>query len=215
MVIAGRWWCSVSLDGSFSERRRHRSAEHGRATGARPRPPPVVDGWPRKDDVHVPDRSLTIEQVLALLAELRSASTRLPRGSPLISCAPSPASTSGRPTMCLPICVRALTSGATASRQSSPRTSRRSARSIPGPGSTGRGYPDQTFQPSLRAFTAQRASLLKLLEPLPHKDWSRAATVTAAGKPPVWSVLDYGRRMAGHERPHIKQIARTVNATHM
>ena len=44
-------------------------------------------------------------------------------------------------------------------------------------------YRDQRFRPSLRAFVAQRAELLAMLEPLPPKAWSRAATVTGAGKP--------------------------------
>ena len=63
-------------------------------------------------------------------------------------------------------------------------------------------YPDLDFGPSLRAFTAQRGGLLKLLEPLQDTDWSRTATITGAGKPLVRTVLDYGRWMAGHERAH-------------
>lgn len=39
------------------------------------------------------------------------------------------------------------------------------------------------FQPALRAFAAQRAKLLAVLEPLPQDSWSRAATVTG-GKAP-------------------------------
>jgi len=73
-------------------------------------------------------------------------------------------------------------------------------------------YPDLDFRPSLRAFITQRAALLKLLEPLQYKEWTRSATVMGAGKPLQLTVLDYARRMALHERPHIKQIARMVEA---
>jgi len=47
-------------------------------------------------------------------------------------------------------------------------------------------YPKQKFQPSLRAFTQQRAELLAVLQPLPPKAWARSATVTgAAGRSSV------------------------------
>jgi hypothetical protein len=69
-------------------------------------------------------------------------------------------------------------------------------------------YREQEFQPSLQAFTAQRADLLAMLEPLTPGDWSRAATVTGAGKPLVRTVHFYAQWLAIHERPHIKQIER-------
>ena len=34
-------------------------------------------------------------------------------------------------------------------------------------------YPNQKFQPSLRAFTKQRAELLAVIEPLPAKQFKR------------------------------------------
>jgi hypothetical protein len=71
-------------------------------------------------------------------------------------------------------------------------------------------YRELEFRPSLRAFTAQRATLLAVLEPLPPDGWSRAATVTGAGKPLERTVLSYARWLAEHERPHVKQIARIV-----
>jgi len=64
--------------------------------------------------------------------------------------------------------------------------------------------------PSLRAFMKQRAELLALLRPLPTKGWSRSATVTGAGTPRDRTVLEYARRLADHERIHVKQIARLV-----
>jgi hypothetical protein len=72
-------------------------------------------------------------------------------------------------------------------------------------------YREQEFWPSLRAFARQRTDLLAVLEPLAPEDWSRAATVTGAGKPLVRTVHSYAERMARHERPHVKQIQRIVN----
>ena len=72
-------------------------------------------------------------------------------------------------------------------------------------------YLGQEFQPSLRAFAAQRIDLLVVLESLAPEGWSRSATVTGAGKPLELTVLSYAQRMAQHERPHVKQIARIVS----
>ena len=60
-------------------------------------------------------------------------------------------------------------------------------------------------------FATQRAELLAVLEPLPPEGWSRAATVTGAGKPLERTVLFYAQWLARHERPHIKQVERIVN----
>ena len=76
-------------------------------------------------------------------------------------------------------------------------------------------YLDLDFQPSLAAFARQRAELVAILQPLPRAAWSRAATVTGAGKPLERTVLSYARRMAGHERPHVKQIERIVTSLRM
>jgi hypothetical protein len=73
-------------------------------------------------------------------------------------------------------------------------------------------YPEQAFQPSLQAYATQRANLSGVLEPLAQEGWSRAANVTGAGKPLVRTVHTYAQWMARHERPHIKQIERSVNA---
>jgi hypothetical protein len=73
-------------------------------------------------------------------------------------------------------------------------------------------YLEQAFGPSLKAFTEQRAELMALLEWLPPADWERLATVTGAGKPFEKTVLAYARRLAGHERPHLKQIHRIASA---
>lgn len=76
-------------------------------------------------------------------------------------------------------------------------------------------YREQEFQPSLHAFTTQRADLLAVLEPLPPEGWSRAATITGAGKVLERTVLFYAQWLAGHERTHFKQIERIVNTMQM
>ncbi|MEJ7654683.1 MAG: DinB family protein, partial [Chloroflexia bacterium] len=75
-------------------------------------------------------------------------------------------------------------------------------------------YLEQEFQPSLHAFATQRADLLAVLEPLPPEGWSRAATVTGAGRVLERTVLSYAEWLARHERPHVKQVERIVNTTH-
>jgi|SRR5215213_2333862 hypothetical protein len=72
-------------------------------------------------------------------------------------------------------------------------------------------YLELEFQTSLRAFATQRAELLAVLESLPPEGWARAATVTGAGKILERSVLFYARWLAGHERPHVKQVEYIVN----
>jgi DinB superfamily len=71
-------------------------------------------------------------------------------------------------------------------------------------------YPDLEFAPSWRAFMKQRAELLAFLRPLPKEAWSRGATVTGGGRPRERTVMDFARRLANHERSHVKHIARIV-----
>jgi len=73
-------------------------------------------------------------------------------------------------------------------------------------------YPELEFQPSLRAFTTQRAELMAVLEPLPSEGWSRAATVTGAGAVLERTVLSYAQWLARHERPHVKQVEHLVGS---
>lgn len=75
-------------------------------------------------------------------------------------------------------------------------------------------YLELDFPSSLCVFAAQRADLLAVLEPLPPEGWSRAATVTGAGTTLERTVRSYAQRLAEHEQPHVKQIARLVNAMH-
>ena len=64
----------------------------------------------------------------------------------------------------------------------------------------------------LTAFTAERASLLEVLQGLPPADWERSALVTGAGRPVERTVLVYAEWIASHERPHVKQVERAVAA---
>jgi len=64
------------------------------------------------------------------------------------------------------------------------------------------------FHASLQAYAAQRADLLSTLEPLSHEVWSREATVLGAGKPLTRTVFTYAESLVVHERPHLKQITR-------
>jgi hypothetical protein len=75
----------------------------------------------------------------------------------------------------------------------------------------GTDYPAQKFHPSFKAYMSQRNELLKILQPLIPKAWSRAATVTGAGKPLERTVFFYAQWLASHERTHVKQIGRIVN----
>ncbi|HEX2184473.1 MAG TPA: DinB family protein [Chloroflexota bacterium] len=158
----------------------------------------------------MPSSSLTIEQVLALLAAT-------PPRLAALSAGLAPAQLQTRPTpeewsatevlahlrACADVwggCIEAmLAQDRPTLRAVDPRTWIRST-----------DYPEQAFQPSLRAFATQRAGLLAILEPLPPAGWSRAATVTGAGKALERTVLSYAQRLARHERPHVKQIERIV-----
>lgn len=73
-------------------------------------------------------------------------------------------------------------------------------------------YRELEFWPSLRAFTAQRAELLRVLKPPAPEAWSRTATVTGAGRPLERTVRTYAMWLANHERSHLRQIERIVKS---
>lgn len=73
-------------------------------------------------------------------------------------------------------------------------------------------YPTQQFEPSLQAFTTQRAELLALLQPLTPAQWARTATVTGAGRPLERTLFFYAHWLASHERTHFKQFNRIIVA---
>lgn len=67
-------------------------------------------------------------------------------------------------------------------------------------------YLELEFTPSLKAFTAQRRELLKLLKGLVMNDWSRSATFTGTTKGREQTVYSYACRIAEHELKHCGQI---------
>lgn len=163
----------------------------------------------------MPSRSLTIEQVLSLLAETPPRLEALTAGlapAQLLT-APNDDEWSANDVLahlraCADVwgvCIEAILAEERPTlRAVNPRT-----------WITQTDYRDLEFRPSLRAFAAQRAELLAVLEPRPPEGWSRAATVMGAGKALERTVLSYARWLAEHERPHVKQIARLVTTMPM
>jgi hypothetical protein len=126
----------------------------------------------------VPRDSLTIEQILIMLAETPSRIAALAADlTPVQLCAkPNPDEWSANDVLahlrsCADMwgnCIEViLAQDKPTIRAINPRTWINST-----------DYPQQEFQPSLRSFAKQRTALLKVLEPLKPKDWSRTATVT-------------------------------------
>jgi DinB superfamily len=163
----------------------------------------------------VPDKSLTSEQVLTLLAEAPPRIATLTAGlTPAqLRATPNPGEWSANEVLahlraCADMwgnCMRLIIAEDRPTlRAVNPRTWIKKT-----------DYLEQEFQPSLHSFAKQRTDLLKVLEPLAPEDWSRMATVTGAGKVLERTVLFYADWLAGHERPHIKQIKRIVDAMHM
>ncbi len=163
----------------------------------------------------MPNRALTIEQVLTILAETPPRIATLTAGlAPAqLHSSPSQGEWSANDVLAhLRACadmwgnciVAIITQDKPALRAVNPRNWIRKT-----------DYLEQEFQPSLHAFTAQRADLLAVLEPMAPEGWSRTATVTGAGKVFERTVLFYARWLAGHERPHLKQIKRIVNTMHI
>ena len=163
----------------------------------------------------MPKRSLTIEQVLTLLAETPPRIAALTAGllPAQLHTPPNHGEWSANDVLahlraCADVwgnCIAVIISEDTPTlRAVNPRTWIKKT-----------DYLEQGFQPSLHAFAAQRTDLLAVLEPLAPEGWSRAATVTGAGKPLVRTVHTYAQRLARHERTHVKQIERIVNTMHM
>jgi hypothetical protein len=163
----------------------------------------------------VPRRSPTIEQILTALAETPPRIAQLTDDvTPAqLHAAPSPDEWSASDVLahlraCADVwgnCIVAIITQDTPTlRAVNPRTWIRKT-----------DYLEQEFQPSLHAFATQRTDLLAVLGPLAHEGWSRAATVTGAGKVLERSVLFYAQWLAGHERPHLKQIERIVKTLRM
>ena len=73
-------------------------------------------------------------------------------------------------------------------------------------------YLELPFASSMGAFTEQRASLLARLNALAPTEWSRTATVQAAGKRTTWTLLAYAERLATHEHHHLAQFRKIATA---
>src|SRR5215213_4285603 len=158
----------------------------------------------------MPDRSLTIEQVLTLLAETPPRISALTAGlAPAqLQTSPNDDEWSANDVLAHLRACADVWGGCIATILAEERPTLRAVN--PRSWITKTDYRDLEFQPSLRAFAAQRAALLAVLEPLPPGAWSRTATVTGAGKALERTVLFYALWLAEHERPHVKQIARLV-----
>ena len=161
----------------------------------------------------VPNKTLTIEQVLSLLAETPLRINALTSGltSARLHTAPARAEWSANEVLAHLRACADVWGGCIATMIAEDRPMLRAVNPRTWIDTT--NYLELEFQDSLRAFAKQRAELLAVLEPLPTKGWSRAATVTGAGAVLERTVLSYGQRLAGHERPHLKQVMRIINTT--
>ncbi len=163
----------------------------------------------------MPSRSLTIEQVLSLLAEtpphLEALTADL--AATQLRSAPSDEEWSANDVLAHLRACADVWGGCIATIIAEERPTLRAVN--PRTWITRTDYRELEFQPSLRAFAAQRAALLAVLEPLPPDGWSRTATVTGAGGMLERTVFFYARWLAEHERPHVKQVARLVTAMSM
>ena len=164
---------------------------------------------------HMPSRSLTSEQILSLLAETPRRLEALTAGlSPAqLQIAPNDAEWSAIDVLAHLRACADVWGGCIATILAEERPTLRAVN--PRTWIEQTDYRNQAFQLSLRAFVAQRAALLTVLGSLPADGWSRAATVTGAGRALERSVMFYARWLAEHERPHVKQIARLVTTMPM
>jgi hypothetical protein len=75
------------------------------------------------------------------------------------------------------------------------------------------GYGTWEFGSALEAFSEGRTELLAFLAPLQPRDWDRVAVVTVApNRTAEQTARFFGDWLAGHERDHLEQLARTVDA---
>ncbi|MBK8247160.1 MAG: DinB family protein [Gemmatimonadetes bacterium] len=154
--------------------------------------------------------STDVESVLAALAATPKAIARLARGRPdaLLHRPPGPDAWSARDVVAhLRACAdvwgrsihRMLAETDPTIRYVSPRGWIRKT-----------DFLEQTFPDSLRAFTSDRASLLKTLRTLGARDWARGATFTGTTAGREATVYSYALRIADHELGHVDQIRRAL-----
>jgi hypothetical protein len=154
----------------------------------------------------VPNRSLTIEQVLTLLAATPPRIAELTAGlAPAqLQAAPAPAEWSINEVLAHLRACADMWGDCIAAIIAHDHPTLRAVNPTTWINQT--DYREQAFQPSLQAFTEQRAKLLAVLEPLAPEGWARSATVTGAGRPLERTVMFYAQWLAGHERSHFKPI---------
>jgi DinB family protein len=159
----------------------------------------------------VPDRQLTIEQILTLLAEAPPRIAALTAGvTPnQLRTIPNPDGWSANDVLAHVRACADVWGGCIAAMIAEDKPTLRAVN--PRSWIKKTDYRELEFRPSLRSFAKQRADLLADLEPLPHRAWSRSATVTGAGAVLVRTVHFYAQWLATHERTHVKQIARMVD----
>lgn len=73
-------------------------------------------------------------------------------------------------------------------------------------------YEQRSYAALLDRFTLLRAELMAALEAASPADWQRPGTLVGAGRPFPVTPHYYGDKLARHERPHLKQIARALAA---
>ena len=161
---------------------------------------------------HLPNKTLAIEQVLTLLAETPPRLAALSAGlaTAQVHTAPKPDEWSANDVLAHFRACADQWGNCMVAMIAEDKPTLQAVNPLPWINKT--DYLELEFRPSLRSFATQRADLMTVLEPLPHEAWSRTATVTGAGAVLERTVLFYGRWLAGHERPHVKQVERIFTA---
>ena len=166
---------------------------------------------PRKHNEGGPGGELTIDQIMTILPQTVPSLAALTNDvSPAaLHAPPKPGEWSVNDVLAhLRACsdvlggniVRIMTEDTPAVKALSPRTHMRRT-----------DYPAWQFEPAFEAFNRQRSELLAVVQPLPTTAWERTAMVSGlVGGPAPRSAHYYGDWMAGHERAHVKHIARIV-----
>jgi hypothetical protein len=145
----------------------------------------------------VPNKTLTIEQVLSLLAEtpLRIASLTADLPPAQLNTAPARDKWSANNVLAHLRACADIWGNCMITMIGEDRPTLRAVN--PRSWINRTNYLNLEFRPSLRAFARQRADLLAVLDPLPRKGWSRVATVTGAGGGPradgpvLWAVAGW------------------------
>lgn len=74
----------------------------------------------------------------------------------------------------------------------------------------GTDYPSLEWAESFAVFKHQRAELMNTLSGLSAEEWHKSVQIKNWGQTLTVSVWGYANGIALHERPHLKQLARTA-----